>query len=66
MEKKPCLVALAAEAALPSGVQGPVEFWALAWLAARCADVDIFVGLLFVPNVAWGADRAKEWRGASG
>src|SRR5580693_1169231 len=35
LEKKPWERRDLEEAALPSGVTGPVDFWALAWLASR-------------------------------
>jgi len=41
-EKMPCLRAFILEALQPSPVLGPVDFRALAWLAAICSD-DTFV-----------------------
>src|SRR6185312_8409127 len=38
VEKRPDLVAFWAVDALPCSVRGPVECWALAWLAASFAD----------------------------
>src|SRR4051812_7395209 len=35
--RSPCLTAFTRDAALPVSVRGPVDFWALAWLAASFA-----------------------------
>jgi hypothetical protein len=45
--KRPCLTAFWATLALPSGVRGPVEFWALARLATTWASV----AMIFPPNL---------------
>ena len=46
MASRPVLSALKREAALPSGVRGPVERWALRRLAAICLRVAITVSWL--------------------
>ena len=55
------VVAFWEEASLPSGVRGPVECWALDWLAVICAGVAILLGFLsgWVLESGWG------WRGAA-
>ena len=42
----PCLEAFWEEAALPSGVRGPVESWALARLASSCAVETVLLDIV--------------------
>src|SRR5262249_33726085 len=57
----PCLVAFWEDAALPSGVRGPVECWALARLASICAEDDIWVSAPFECSHSVIALDTDEW-----
>ena len=74
MAVRPCLVAFLETTDLPSAVHGPVDDWALSWLAVICAAVDMLgswvlnmgkaargVGAFLVSNVAGGLGGEHGW-----